>query len=227
MVISGVASLVVCCCMACDDTSRETTSSQHDNCLNYFAGVYLCFGIVWDIFGLCVAISVFVDTVYSGSPHPALGRAYPEYRFDHFRPALRRKVSDTYKWGTIITCLTPSDACLALNKAYPTSHQLFNAPLNPLQSGCCMPPAECEFNFASPTNWTSPTNNYTSVDCAVWSNDITKLCYSCNSCKAGSLAKIRKNLIKTNIVLFVMAVVSFILHVFSCFLLLAKDVNRS
>ncbi|RAL50761.1 hypothetical protein DM860_015908 [Cuscuta australis] len=201
-----------CCFMSCAEGGGSSDDDAYTT-----AGIYLFCGIVLDLVCLSFAIYVSVLTKYSGSPHLAgPGRAYPEYRFNHFNPTLRSKVSNPYKWGTIITCLAPSDACLALNTTYPTLPQLFNAPLSPLQFGCCMPPAECGFNFVSPTTWTSPTNttqtnNFTNADCAVWDNEPTKLCYSCNSCKAGSLAMIRKNLINTNIVLVVMAMVSFIL----------------
>lgn len=79
------------------------------------------------------------------------------------------------------------------------------------QSGCCKPSNDCNYQYVSPTNWTSsatPTSQ--NPDCAKWSNDVNKLCYDCNSCKAGLLDNIKsdwKRVAEINIVFLVFLVI--------------------
>ncbi|KAL3825227.1 hypothetical protein ACJIZ3_021256 [Penstemon smallii] len=58
-------------------------------------------------------------------------------------------------------------------------------------SGCCKPPMACGFNYSNPTTWIAPSNITASVDCTIWNNDPTLLCYNCDSCKAGLLGSLR------------------------------------
>lgn len=61
-----------------------------------------------------------------------------------------------------------------------------------LQSGCCKPSTDCNFQYVSPTNWTrNQTSSLTNPDCSTWSNDPNVLCYNCQSCKAGMLDNIK------------------------------------
>ncbi|VFQ92131.1 unnamed protein product [Cuscuta campestris] len=132
--------------------------------------------------------------IYEGA-----GAAYiKEHPLDHFSRFYRRKVtSGVYQWDQIANCLTPTTGgCASLdhtttynNSSQQTTH------LTPLQLGCCMPPHECGSTFVSPTNGTTSTNN---VNCARWNVDPSKLCYSCDSCKAGVLLTVNKRLKSTN-----------------------------
>ncbi|CAH9084426.1 unnamed protein product [Cuscuta epithymum] len=172
------------------------------------------------MFGFVIALAAYSN--YSGSAKKAPGRGYAEYRFGSFSSWLREKVSDENGWTEISTCLGISDGpCADLRRAsFSSSQQLYAANLTPLQSGCCIPPQSCNFTFVSPS-WDSwPTswvgiNNQTSAldaDCAIFNNDINKLCLDCQSCKAGVLVDIRKKLKKTIIVLtffFILEVVAY------------------
>ncbi|CAH9103664.1 unnamed protein product [Cuscuta europaea] len=160
---------------------------------------------------------------YSGSPEREPDRpGYVQYRFDHFSSWLRHKVSGMYTWDRVITFIAPSGSCDDLNHTYSLSQQLFAAHLTHIQSGCCVPPSKCGFTFVSPTNWTAAaTSNQTTAavegDCAKWSNDQSKLCFNCDSCRAGLLADMRKKLIIANIIVVVTLVVSVLVSGFMCF----------
>ncbi|RAL48503.1 hypothetical protein DM860_005927 [Cuscuta australis] len=163
-------------------------------------------------------IFLFVITRHSSSsgPEHPQGPAYREYSL-----WFRRRLSGFYQWDQIVNCLTPSNWCAPLDDTYNSAQQLFNAKLTPLQSGCCMPPSKCGYTFVSPTKWTSSSsssssNNQTNTDCANWNNDPRKLCYFCDSCKAGLLTTITKRLNTANLILLITFLLSFIVYIFHC-----------
>lgn len=55
------------------------------------------------------------------------------------------------------------------------------------QSGCCKPPIQCGYKYKNATFWMVPKSGPAAkdTDCTSWSNNQDKLCYNCNSCKAG------------------------------------------
>lgn len=85
-----------------------------------------------------------------------------------------------------------------------------------LQSGCCKPPTECGYTFVNPTYWISPINTAADMDCLQWSNDQTQLCYSCNSCKAGLLANLKKEWKKADIILIIALVGLIVIYLIGC-----------
>ncbi|CAH9118267.1 unnamed protein product [Cuscuta epithymum] len=194
--------LVACCAISTEDEDASAT---------YFGTTFLLF-----LMAVALFIAAFVVTGYSGSPHSVPGRNYVEYRLDHFAFWLRRRVSGYFRWNPIISCLTASNWCEKLDKTYSSSQQLFTAHLTPLQSGCCMPQAKCEYTYVSPTNWKVSKDNKTDTDCLNWSNDPRKLCYSCDSCKAGFLADIRKKIRIANLIMFITFLVAIVVCVGSC-----------
>ncbi|ONK78372.1 uncharacterized protein A4U43_C02F18070, partial [Asparagus officinalis] len=63
--------------------------------------------------------------------------------------------------------------------------------LSPVQAGCCRPPNDCGFTRVNDTYWEAPkSGKFTSSnnDCKAWSNSQDGMCYSCESCKAGTVA---------------------------------------
>ncbi|CAH9147571.1 unnamed protein product [Cuscuta epithymum] len=205
----------------------------------FLVGLFSCCGVLYEdskcvvtpTFGMPLAllfmlgfiIFLYVASRYSGSPEREPERfGYVQYRFDHFSSWLRRKVSGVYTWDRVITCVAPSGSCGDLNHTYSLPQQLFAAHLTHIQSGCCLPPAKCGFSFVSPTYWVAAaTSNQTTApidgDCTKWSNDQSKLCFNCDSCKAGLLADMRKKLINANITVIVTFVVSVLVWVFMCY----------
>lgn len=148
------------------------------------------------------ALAWFVFTNTSrGSAHPAPNRAYSEYRLDDFSGWLRKRVQGPFKWDRIRNCLSSIGTCADLNQTYHNAQDFFNAPLAPVESGCCKPPTECGYTFINPTNWISPIDTAAGMDCLAWNNDQNQLCYSCDSCKAGLLSTLRKQWRQANLIL--------------------------
>ncbi|VFQ64852.1 unnamed protein product [Cuscuta campestris] len=147
------------------------------------------------------ALVAFVFSVTShGSAHREPNRAYLEYRFDDYSGWLGRQVHGRVRWARVWKCLSSSDACVKLNQTFHNAQDFFNAPLSPVQSGCCKPPTECGYTYVTPTYWISPINMTADKDCLAWSNN-DQLCYGCDSCRAGMLASLRKEWRKAGFVL--------------------------
>ncbi|CAH9115005.1 unnamed protein product [Cuscuta epithymum] len=138
---------------------------------------------------------------------------------DQFPTWLRNTVLS--KWDdSVPNCLARSVPCSALDTPYYSSFQILStAPLTTLQFGCCMPPQSCNFTFVRPTYWISNQTSSLSGDCSRWNNDPDKLCFNCDSCKAGVIAHNSKSLkIVNNLVLgaIVMCAVYFLYFVCLC-----------
>ncbi|XP_077247262.1 protein TORNADO 2-like [Tasmannia lanceolata] len=151
---------------------------------------------------LLTSLVVFIYMVTNkGSGHLAPSRNYLEYRLKDYSGWLRRRVQSSYKWDRIRNCLASTSMCAQLNQSYHSAQDFFNARISPIQSGCCKPPTKCGFTFVNPTYWISPINTAIDMDCLLWSNDQTQLCYACDSCKAGLLANLKKDWRRANLIL--------------------------
>lgn len=81
------------------------------------------------------------------------------------------------------------------------------------QSGCCKPPTKCGYTFVNPTYWISPIDLSADLDCLLWSNEQTVLCYSCSSCKAGLLANIKREWRRADLILVLTLVALIVVYV--------------
>ncbi|KAL6578966.1 Protein TORNADO 2 [Orobanche minor] len=170
------------------------------------------------LIGVLALLVVFIYRVTDiGSGHPVPSRSYLEYKLDDFSGFLRRRVRSSYKWDRIRSCLSTSSMCSELNQRYRMAQDFFDAHIiSPLQSGCCKPPTECGYTFVNPTYWISPINNAADMDCLQWSNEQTQLCYSCDSCKAGLLANLKKDWRTADICLTITLVALIIIYISGC-----------
>jgi len=89
--------------------------------------------------------------------------------------------------------------------------------MTPLQSGCCKPPTSCGYTFVTPTYWISPISATADPDCAAWSNEDAKFCYSCASCKAGLLQNLRREWRRADLILAVAAVLLVAVYAMGCY----------
>ncbi|KAL6008362.1 Protein TORNADO 2 [Asimina triloba] len=166
---------------------------------------------------LLAALVVFVFMVTGrGSGHPVPSRSFLEYRLDDYSGWLRRRVHSSWKWDRIKNCIASSNMCAELNQSYRFAQDFFNAHITPLQSGCCKPPTLCGYTFVNPTYWISPINSAEDMDCLLWSNEQTQLCYSCESCKAGLLANLKKEWRKADLILVFTLVALMIVYLLGC-----------
>ncbi|KAI3845130.1 hypothetical protein MKX03_019797 [Papaver bracteatum] len=127
-----------------------------------------------------------------------------------------RIVQVSYKWDQIRACLSSTSMCTELNQSYHYAQDFFNARITPLQSGCCKPPTQCGFTFVNPTYWISPINTAADMDCLMWNNDQTQLCYGCDSCKAGLLANIKNEWRRVHIILLITLIALICVYLVGC-----------
>ncbi|KAL9242688.1 hypothetical protein vseg_016665 [Gypsophila vaccaria] len=151
-----------------------------------------------------------------GAGHIAPSRAYLEYRLEDFSGWLRLRVMGPFKWAAIKRCLSDTSVCADLNQTSTSAQTFFSTPLSPIESGCCKPPTECGYTFINPTNWISPIDTAADMDCLAWNNDQSQLCYSCDSCKAGLLASLRKQWRQANIILILTLVALLCVYLVGC-----------
>lgn len=86
-----------------------------------------------------------------------------------------------------------------------------------VQSGCCKPSNDCNFEYVSPTNWSSTANSsYTNPDCYSWRNEQNILCYNCKSCKAGLIDNIKSDWKKVAIINIIFIVFLIIVYTVGC-----------
>ncbi|KAH9617857.1 hypothetical protein KSS87_012027 [Heliosperma pusillum] len=177
--------------------------------------IYLVGMLVMLILLTAVVVCVFMVTA-RGAGHLAPSRAYLEYKLEDFSGWLRLKVQGPFKWAGIKRCLSDTSICADLNQTSTSALNFFNAPLSPIESGCCKPPTECGYTFVNPTYWISPIDTAADMDCLAWNNDQNLLCYSCDACKAGLLASLRKEWRQANIILTVTLVALVCVYLIGC-----------
>ena len=75
--------------------------------------------------------------------------------------------------------------------------------------GCCRPPSYCGYDLMNSTFWPvvrTSMHNSEFNDCRTWKNEPNVMCYDCDSCKAGFLARIRNDWMKiTTVINFLIA----------------------
>ncbi|KAK4283948.1 hypothetical protein QN277_000845 [Acacia crassicarpa] len=145
------------------------------------------------------------------------GRSFEEYNLEGFSAWLRNHVTSSERWHKISTCLAGSNVCTKLAEDYVTAYEFFNSNhISPLQSGCCKPPAACEYTYVNPVLWVNPANPMDNPDCYMWNNDQIQLCYNCNACKAGLLGNLRREWRRANMILLVALAVLVWVYIFAC-----------
>ncbi|GLJ14750.1 hypothetical protein SUGI_0239170 [Cryptomeria japonica] len=134
---------------------------------------------------LCFTIVAFVVT-NKGAGHSVEKNGYKEYRLGDYSKWLQKQVEKSSNWNKIRSCIQDSKVC---NNVTGESQKKLSA----IQSGCCKPPTACGFHYDNVTHWNQHTGMKASKDsdCKIWSNDENKLCYDCNSCRAGVVASVK------------------------------------
>ena len=85
-----------------------------------------------------------------------------------------------------------------------------------LQSGCCKPSEQCQFTYVSATNWTKTAGTKPNPDCQRWDNAPNKLCFDCQSCKAGLLDNVKSAWKKVAVVNIIFLVFLIIVYSVGC-----------
>ncbi|KAJ3677150.1 hypothetical protein LUZ60_002874 [Juncus effusus] len=152
--------------------------------------IYLAVMFLLILLLFCFTVFAFVVT-NKGAGEAVSGRGFKEYKLGDYSNWLQKRVDSNKNWKKIRACLVDSKVCQSLQQRNETYSQFYAENLSPVQSGCCKPPTECNFQYVSPTLWTKITTNSTDSDCATWTNDVSALCYDCQSCKAGVVQNLK------------------------------------
>ncbi|XP_047946144.1 tetraspanin-2-like [Salvia hispanica] len=178
-------------------------------------GLYLVLMFMLIVLLLVLLVLAFVATRHTGA-YSAPAAAFREYRLAGFSDWLKVHVIGDDNWPGIRACLAESRICPKLAGKYFSAAEFFAAHLSPIESGCCKPPMICGYQYVGPTTWNGASSVVADVDCAIWSNDPSQLCYNCESCKAGLLGNLRREWRKANVILIVTVVVLICLYVIAC-----------
>ncbi|KDO73130.1 hypothetical protein CISIN_1g023208mg [Citrus sinensis] len=180
--------------------------------------LFVMFFIIAALIGFIIFAYAVTD---KGSGRPVMDRAYSEYHLEDYSGWLKDRVTDDSYWGKISSCIRDSKVCpkmrRVINGAPETADMFSLRKLNPVQSGCCKPPADCGFVYENETLW-NPGGGLvgSNPDCTRWSNDQEQLCYQCDSCKAGVLASLKKSWRKVSVINIVVLIILVIFYVIGC-----------
>lgn len=169
------------------------------------------------MFLLLVAYLAFIIFAFAvsgkGHGHSVSGAAFEEYKLHDFSTWLQGRVRSSGSWNNIRSCVRDAGVCRKLGQKSVDAASFYQKHLTPIQSGCCKPPTPCGYSYVNATYWTG-TLSYADSDCTLWSDDQSRLCYDCDSCKAGVLANLKHDWHKVsvlNIVIFILLVVVYVI----------------
>lgn len=178
--------------------------------------IYLFMMFVLIVLIFCFTIFAFVVT-NKGAGEAVSGKGYKQYRLGDYSHWLQKTISESKNWGKIRSCLVDLRICPALASRNMTDNQFSRQDLSPLESGCCKPPDDCGFKYQGPISWRQPNDfGSNNPDCVSWNNDVNKLCYDCEACKAGILATLKKDWRKIAIVNIIFLIFLIIVYSVGC-----------
>ncbi|KAH7280847.1 hypothetical protein KP509_36G016600 [Ceratopteris richardii] len=127
-----------------------------------------------------------------------VGPSIHQYQLSYYSGWLTQMVQKEKNWKKIESCLKDAGVCASPDLRF--LPDFLYRQLNPLQVGCCKPPAVCQYTNVNGSVWEEPLNATASPDCELWSNDPADLCLACSTCKAGLLANLRRDWSKVALV---------------------------
>ncbi|PRQ33745.1 putative tetraspanin/Peripherin [Rosa chinensis] len=190
-----------------------------------YRNTFLMWVYLFVMFFIIAALIGFIIFAYAvtdkGSGRALANQAYKDYYLEDYSGWLEERVAKNSYWRKIASCVRDSKVCKKMDRTVngvpETAAMFYNRKLNSIESGCCKPPTECGYTYVNETFWTTEGGSVgTNPDCSMWNNDQQELCYSCNSCKAGVLASIRKSWRKVSVINIVVLIVLVIFYVIGC-----------
>ncbi|XP_011008848.1 PREDICTED: tetraspanin-3-like [Populus euphratica] len=179
--------------------------------------LFVMFFIIAALLGFIIFAYVVTD---KGSGRPLLNRAYSDYYLQDYSGWLKDRVASDSYWLKISSCIRDSKVCgkmgRTINGVPETADMFYSRKLSSVESGCCKPPTECGYTYVNETVWLSSGGVVYNTDCNTWNSDQEQLCYSCNSCKAGLLANLRKSWRKVSVINIVILIILVIAYVVGC-----------
>ncbi|XP_004294676.1 PREDICTED: tetraspanin-3 [Fragaria vesca subsp. vesca] len=210
LIVIGVSIMVV--------SLAGIAGACYRNTLLMWVYLFVMFFIIAALIGFIIFAYAVTD---KGSGRSLVNRAYKDYYLEDYSGWLEERVARNSYWRKIASCVRDSKVCkkmdTSVNGVPETADMFYNRKLSSVQSGCCKPPTECGYTYVNETVWTTGGGLVgTNPDCSMWNNDQQELCYSCNSCKAGVLASIRKSWRKVSVINIVILIVLVIFYVIGC-----------
>lgn len=210
LIVMGVSIMVV--------SLAGIAGACYRNTVLMWVYLFVMFFIIAALIGFIIFAYAVTD---KGSGRSLVNRAYKDYYLEDYSGWLADRVADNSYWRKIASCVRDSKVCKkmdnSVNGVPETSDMFYNRRLSSVQSGCCKPPTECGYSYVNETFWTTGGGLVgTNPDCSMWNNDQQELCYSCNSCKAGVLASIRKSWRKVSVINIVVLIILVIFYVIGC-----------
>ncbi|GAV62091.1 Tetraspannin domain-containing protein [Cephalotus follicularis] len=180
--------------------------------------LFVMFFVIATLIGFIIFAYAVTD---KGSGRVVSNRAYKDYYLQDYSGWLEERVASDSYWAKISSCIRDSKVCnkmgVSINGVPETVDMFYQRKLSPIESGCCKPPTECGYTYVNETVWATGGGLVgTNADCTTWSNDQEQLCYSCDSCKAGVLASLRKSWRKVSVINIVILIILVIIYVIGC-----------
>ncbi|QCD88267.1 tetraspanin-3 [Vigna unguiculata] len=175
--------------------------------------------VMFVVIAVLIGFIIFAYVVTDkGSGRRVMNRAYSEYYLEDYSGWLEERVASDSYWGKIGSCIRDSHVCArmgrTINGVPETAEMFYLRHLTPIQSGCCKPPTECGYVYQNETVWNLGSGLMgANADCTRWSNDQELLCYTCNSCKAGVLASLKKSWRKVSVINIVVMILLVIVYI--------------
>lgn len=151
---------------------------------------YLVLTFVVVVGFLILTIFLFATTSKGGG-YSVAGQTFKEYRLKDYSGYVQDRLNKVTNWDHLKAVIAASDNCAKFDQISPVDYPYSS--LNPIQSGCCRPPAEC--GYAMTGNGTFTTTSVplsANPDCTRYSNDDSIKCYDCDSCKGGVAQSLKK-----------------------------------
>nr|DAD27579.1 TPA_asm: hypothetical protein HUJ06_029047 [Nelumbo nucifera] len=165
--------------------------------------------IALGVFLMLVSLAGLIGEVLSG-------KGYKDYKLGDYSNWLQKRVNNNKNWNKIKSCLMDSHVCNSLSDATDTVEQFYARHLSSIQSGCCKPPTECNFQYERPTVWNKTNTTSTLTDCTAWDNPAGELCFNCDSCKAGVLDNLKKDWKKVAVLNIIFLIFLIIVYSIGC-----------
>lgn len=163
-----------------------------------------------------LVLSIFIFVVTSqGGGYTVAGQTFKEYRLSAYSDYVQHRLNKVSNWNHLKAVIAASDNCVKFDAVSPVDYPYSD--FNPIQSGCCRPPAEC--GYAMTGNGTFATTSVpvsANPDCTRYSNDDSIKCYDCDSCKGGVAQELKKTGRIAGIVTLVIFLILVVILVTAC-----------
>ncbi|GJP76224.1 hypothetical protein CLOP_g6596 [Closterium sp. NIES-67] len=196
----------------------------------YLAVVFLA---IWVLLG----VTAFSFVVTNQSAADAVSnKAIGSWRTTDFSSWLQTLVTEQAKWAPIQACLAAGNTCAVLNQ----NITFASSTLSAIQAGCCYPPQSCPSAplsatsrvalpanasadaaaaaLASAVNSTGLSNlaGNSTGDCLLYGSEVSRLCYECDTCKAGFLKTLRDQWRMVAFVCLGVSLLLLVVYIFGC-----------